>query len=481
MGLAFSFPAFLIQYPRRFFRKKNLLSLVFWLPFFLFLMLQEVLLWDVGQVYSNQEVTGTGSIMQYFFKSFRGVYIRLMGRSHPNTFFIFLIGMVLLGGFLIWKRLFRKEETPAFANFLMFISLTFFFILLGLGLMRTHPMPRYLFPYHHIYLIAVVSFLFLPLKYLWRRIGPHRLQWVSVLVLFAVSYGLLIPVGFLKVKDIVFRDYDEPVNTDTVYTSGRPFPVDHESLGYYVRSRLEPGDVVIAIHMIFQYIRAGRVDYWMFTGGVGTWDAWEKVDGRWQDVYLGVPWINSLEKLRGVIGETVSAGKRVWVITSNSEIKRDHLSADIQSFLRENLPRVQWVSRDGIGKVYLFDSGDVPSNQYVYRGEWGLVKPDCRVPVDGTGYVRLDNNHLYKTALIFPGRSDLKVFFRFKSPARETTVEMKVLQNGRTHFRKLFNVRQDTILQQIPFPRKGRHAISLKVLKGPPVLLDYIRIQNEEI
>ena len=53
-------------------------------------------------------------------------------------------------------------------------------------------------------------------------------------------------------------------------------------------------DIVIAMHMVFQYIYAGKVNYWLWTGGPGTWDGWEKINGEYRDVYLGIKWINNL-------------------------------------------------------------------------------------------------------------------------------------------------------------------------------------------
>jgi hypothetical protein len=176
---------------------------------------------------------------------------------------------------------------------------------------------------------------------------------------------------------------------------------------------LQPDDKVLAMHMVFQYIYAGKVDGWVFSGGPGTWDAGEFVNGEWRDFYLGVPWIQSAEALQDFIRQGLEKNNRVWLIGSPSEERPDHINRGLRDFLLKNRNRVVWVGKDGVSRVYLFDGVDRKSR--FYEAEWGIpvegrvvnrqnLSPDSFVEFKGR----------YLTAHIFfrPGRHRLSFHFR---------------------------------------------------------------------
>jgi len=480
MGLAFTFPAYLVMYPKRFFKKKNLLSLIFWVPFFLFIMFQEIFLWRVGQVYANQNVNETANILGYFFKQFKPVYLKLLHGSHPYSFIIFLIGFLILCAYLLFNKFYRKKEVGRTESILCFLSLSLIFILLGLGLMRTHPMARYIFPFHYLYIICVVSFIYLFIKLLSKYFKILKKSWVIILTSLILAYFAFSQAGFAHIKNIILRDYDEPVNTDIIYASGRPFPVDHDSCGRYVHQNIKKGDTVIAIHMIFQFLNVKQVDYWLFTGGPGTWDAWEQVNGQWQDVYLGVPWINSLEKLEYTIQNRINNNGRVWIITSNSEAKSGHILPSIQRFLMQNRNKVKWISRDGIGKVYLFSPPTQEKIKWVqYHAEWGIYPQYNLIRDQNRNYVRITASSAYKTALIFAGNQRQRIKMKFQTASPSTIIEVSSWHQGHFETKKLMAVSKKLNTITIPFKRKGRYSIQLNLKKGPPVFLEYLDFTNE--
>jgi len=104
--------------------------------------------------------------------------------------------------------------------------------------------------------------------------------------------------------------------------------------------------------VVFQYIYAGKVDYWLWTGGPGTWDAWEKTPEGWKDVYIGARWINNLKDLKRVIKE--NPDKRIWIITSPSILRRDHINKAISDFIKGNSDKLVFRGKDGMSEVYLW-------------------------------------------------------------------------------------------------------------------------------
>jgi hypothetical protein len=364
------------------------------------------------------------------------------------------------------------DKTPAI---LLFLALWLFITLMALGLMRTHPMPRYLFPFHFLFVIIVVGFVYLILTQL-RRLQYMRIlhkRWFLTTLLLILSYVAILPVSIPKTLGIISRDYTDPVSTDIIYTSGRPFPVDHQSLGKYVKENIKDTDVVVAIHMIFQYLEVGRVNYWLFTGGAGTWDAWEKVNGQWRDVYLGIPWIHSLQQLKETIDRSMDQNRRVWIITSNSEAKPGHIRPDIQRFLMANKRRIRWISRDGIGKVYLFSSEKSRSG-FVYQASWGLYKKRQISRPFSTEPVQIGQGNDFKTALIYDGPGSKRLYLNFRNPSTETILALSTIRLGKFETTRLISVKGVRVRILLPLQHKGRYALKIRHLKGPPVYLKNI-------
>ena len=129
----------------------------------------------------------------------------------------------------------------------------------------------------------------------------------------------------------LLHSYGDPVKTSVITRSGRFVHYDHKGVGEYVRHYLKKDDIVIATHMFFQHIYAGKVDYWLWTGGPGTWDVWEKTPEGWKDVYIVARWINNLKNLKRVIEE--NPDKRIWIITSPSILRKDHINKAISDFI----------------------------------------------------------------------------------------------------------------------------------------------------
>jgi len=187
-----------------------------------------------------------------------------------------------------------------------------------------------------------------------------------VILLFLTAEG----VGVGKVKAIVNRQYGDPIQTDIIQLSGRYQQYDHRGPGEYVRHFLQEEDLVIAIHVVFQHIYAGRVDYWLWSGGPGTWDAWEETSEGWKDFYVGAKWINNLEDLRQVL--KTNPEKRVWIISSPSILRRDHIKENIALFIKSDPEKLVFRGKDGMSEVYLWNEAakELTGPAHTIEGEW---------------------------------------------------------------------------------------------------------------
>ena len=475
-GLAFSFAGVLLAKPRRFFERRFLTGLVFWVFFFAFIVLQEALLWRVGYVNMNQEAGGLKGIAEFFLGHNHFVSLGLLRESHPVAFTVFSAGFILMIMKVIYMRVIkRKLEANDFV--LLYLMLVFGMFLFSLSFLQTHHMVRYLFPFHFIFIILVVGIIYrfgmFFNRYLERLSCFFRKRAYKIAVLLALSFILVDQAGIKNNIEIIERDYDNWVKTDIIYRSHRYFPIDHASPGEYVRHHRRTGDVVIAIHHLFQYMYAGDVDYWLWSGAEGTWDAWEIKDRIKREVYLGIPVIDNAFMLDSVIREAMHKGKRVWLITSPSEREPAHISPGIKDYIGENYLRIKWMAKDGAGKVLLFEEGAVYPERLRFEAEWGLFDAGGQNVYD-MEYVSLDRD--YRTACLFigPNFSKARLHFRKKSPG--TKVEMAFLYDGKEEERLYFNVDDDFIDAGLLFTLPGRANFRLRVVEGPVVDYDYFEI-----
>jgi hypothetical protein len=377
MSVWFCYPAFfLVKGMKRFFRKDVLLSFSLTSVFYVLVQLHEYFFWEVGYVYAKTDLNLRGMI-QYFFASFSLEYFYEFYRSFPRMSLVILAGILLL--LLTWLRERKAKKLLAVSpsrNWI-FVYLCLVLPVVFLGFFRTHVQPRYLYQLYPLFVLLYAVALFrlaqvlielLMMPYARKKTSGLRVAAavLCVCLLFLTADG----VGVGKVKRIVEREYGDPIGTDIIYRSGRHQHYDHRGPGEYVRHFLQKDDLVVAIHVVFQHIYAGRVDYWLWSGGPGTWDAWEETPEGWKDFYIGARWINNLEDLKQVLEK--NPRKRIWIIASPSILRRDHIHENIARFLKGDREKLVFRGKDGMSEVYLWNdtakylTGPAPTME----GEW---------------------------------------------------------------------------------------------------------------
>lgn len=377
MGVWFCYPAFfLIRGARRFFRRDVLLSFSLTSVFYLLVQLHEYFFWEVGYVYAKTDQSVQGMI-RYFFSSFSLKYFYEFNRSFPLMSLVIFAGLFLCFGFWFLEGKRDRSGAHSFSSNWLFLNLCLIFPLLFLGFFRTHVQPRYLYQLYPIFVVLYVVSLYkiaqILVELLVKSFTQKRAAGFAfgsgvcfVILLFLTSES----IGLGKVQSIINRQYGDPIQTDIIYRSGRHEHYDHRGPGEYVRHYRDDDDLVIAIHVVFQYIYAGRVDYWLWSGGPGTWDAWEETPEGWKDFYIGARWINNLADLRRVVEE--NPGRKVWIITSPSMLRRDHITENIASFIKADPGRRVFRGKDGMSEVYLWNETGprLTGPPHTLEGEW---------------------------------------------------------------------------------------------------------------
>ncbi len=380
----------LLQGIKRFLKKDCLISFAVVSVFYLLLQINEMFFWKVGYVYTPQD-NRLISILAEYFSRFNFHYFREFKIAFPSMSLIVLVGFFLLLGFiflnLITKNLQENEKVKQW----LFLSLAFLFPLFFMGFVKSHLQPRYVYFLRPLFILLfsyslfklVEIFVELGFKPFQRRLKrePSRLKMTLTLGVFLLTGFLAVNgLSLVRLKQIVNREYQDRIYTTLITRTERYEHPDHKSAGEFLKGRVRENDVVIAIHMVFQYIYAGRVDYWLWSGGPGTWDGWEETEDGFRDVYTGAKWINNLADLEKVINQ--NKDKRVWLITSPSLGRRDHINQKIADFI-ENSGRLVFRGRDGISRVYLWS--DLPEDKEIrpqgLEAEWfsppsGVIKAD---------------------------------------------------------------------------------------------------------
>jgi len=378
MGLWFCFPAFfLVKGARRFFKKDVLLPFSVVTLSYVLVQVHEALFWKVGYVY-EKSVGSLAESVRYFFTGFSLDYFKEILRSFPAMGILAFLGAALILGETALRRKNSPQEDRGLQN-RYFLVLCFLLPLLFFGFFRTHVQPRYLFQLRPVIVLLYLAALWRAAAIVSRlalrpfSTAAGRDKTVRALTCGFLAAGLLAftdQAGPGEVRSVVNRKYGDRITTDIITRSGRLEHYDHKGVGSYVRKFLREDDRVVAMHMVFQHIYAGRADYWLWSGGPGTWDAWEKTPEGWKDFYVGARWINSLEGLKAVLRE--NASRRVWLIASPSLARRDHISREIEDFILNNEDKRVFRGRDGMSEVYLWHDleGELAGPGHLLEAEW---------------------------------------------------------------------------------------------------------------
>jgi len=375
---------------KRFLRKDCLISFAVVSVFYLLLQINEIFFWKVGYVYTPQDNRLT-SILAEYFSRFNLHYFREFKIAFPSMSLIILVSFVLLLGSILMNLIKKNLQENEKIKQWFFLFLAFLFPLFFMGFVKSHLQPRYIYFLRPLFILLFAYGLFklvetgveLGFKPFQSRLKrePTRLKSILTLGIFLLTAGLTVNgLSLIRVKQIINREYQDRIFTNLITRTGRHEHPDHKSVGEFLKGQVREDDVVIAIHMVFQYIYAGKVDYWLWSGGPGTWDGWEETEDGFRDVYTGAKWINNLADLKGVLNQNKE--KRVWLITSPSLGRRDHINQEIADFI-ENSERLVFRGRDGISRVYLWS--DLLEDQKIrpqgLEAEWfsfplGVIQDD---------------------------------------------------------------------------------------------------------
>ncbi len=268
--------------------------------------------------------------------------------------------VTMIVGSLVWLLGRIKGEVARPMEDWVFLS--FWVLLLLLGLTREWVALRYLMPVYVLYLLTFGWTLYQGLRWLQESTVPEGIQrhlgrWPP-----KVGRSLCV-AGILVVLPVLNEGHglEEAIAASTVSYGQRvaavthsllPFRPDHRGAGEYVRSHLQERDVVIAMDVLQQYYYIGKVDYWLREATDAHAFSYER-DGSRHDFYTSSRVLSAVRDLESLIDQ--GRNFKIWLITSG-ELTGRHLQfapEGVHEWLSDRHEPV-FTGRDGYTHVYLF-------------------------------------------------------------------------------------------------------------------------------
>ncbi len=227
--------------------------------------------------------------------------------------------------------------------------------------------------FHYILGLLIVASSFY--KVPWR---PSYMLWIYPFFVIGFGYGMdillrlaektlkmpawkLLTVAMILVLGVQVREWLLMMKTDygtimprfKISNSQLYVYPDYESVAEYVEKHVQPGDVVIVAErspMLYQFYLDDREDYYL---------------GVFDSPYTNVASIDSVELLMEIMSKNLAEGKKVWILTdfiTDPDCKyvyclpKDGGYGEFGKLMDHSRDKIQYVSRDGISKAYLFDA-----------------------------------------------------------------------------------------------------------------------------
>lgn len=298
----------------------------------------ELFFWKVGSVVHHEPEK---NVLQTLFREFHWGYFKQFQWLFPKMSWVALIGA-------LYYLLYRNTKLSIY----MGVGLL---CLIFMGLGNAHFQPRYVFYLFPIFLLAYLAGLYLVFtttNKIFKILKLKRGALVGTILLLMVLPLTVDAINPSFSVRLTKHKYGKKLINKFQPSTTFSRRIDYKTASEYVKQNAQPNDIVIGMHMVFNQIYTGKLDYWMWSAGRGAWDAFIKEGEVFKDRYLGLPLIRNLEDFQNLRADHTD--KRIWVITTPSWNDRGHIQPELADFLRGHEEKTQYHSPDGASKAFLF-------------------------------------------------------------------------------------------------------------------------------
>lgn len=441
--LLLAFLVLLFLYGRNFFRRKILVPFAIIVIFDALQVINQVFFWKVGRSFYSSG-NGIRSLIDAYFKLPDPYYFKILNIMFPKMFVIFLLGVVIIIVFIIFlsvrksfkfNELFLSEtEMKAgrtrfpFNIFMLYLIFTIIVTIISFGQMYNQQryvyflMPLFVLIFSYVlYLcaITVTKWIFIVVD----RIGNRRhapkhsddqiiktsenktsgdisitenyvknkkmqiyFNLVLTVIFIVISFFTLSGINLKEANAIPNIKHNDNLNTLYSISTAMTYHWDAGATGRYVAQHAGKNDIVITTDIYNTYPYTKKVDYWLWTGNLVSWQPYHQAGDEVRDDTYGVVVIRDIFKFIEVLNKNYD--KNIWVIGSSSLTHSDHVDPIFRKFFDSRQSNLVLTGRDNISKLYLFPA--VSSKERMALTDFIPSTSENTLKPDSSGKINLD-------------------------------------------------------------------------------------------
>ena len=375
--LIICFAALLFYKGRRFFRRHIIIPLAIVAVLYILQIVNQVFFWEVGRSFYS---TGGGilSTVSSYLRFPDPYYFKILNIMFPEMFVIFLLGVLIIIGMSIYMSIKGKErdlfnfENPIVIGKkvripynILFCYIVFTVSVVSISFGQMYNQQRYIyflmpvFVIIYSYLVYVISASFA--KWVYILLGKIRSRDLSKKFLYTITILAFLVVAFFTYSGIDLAEanaipdirHTDSLNTRYSISTSMTYHWDSAKTGKYVAANASSDDIVITTDIYNAYPYTGKVDYWLWTGNLVSWQPYHlSDDGEVRDDTYGVVVIRDIFRFMEVFNQNPE--KDIWVIAHPSILEPQHVDTVFRNFLENSTEEYVLTGRDGVSKLYLF-------------------------------------------------------------------------------------------------------------------------------
>ena len=376
--LIFAFIALIFFKGRKFFKREIIVPFLIILATYIFQVVNQVFFWKVGRSF-YAEGGGISNFLDAYFRLPDPYYLKILQQMFPQMFFVFLSGVFIFVGITVFMSIKRSSSFMdiylnenamvagrvrfPFNIFLIYFIFMVSILVISLGQMYNQQryiyflMPLFVLGFSYTVFILSLTATFL-IKKAYSKISKKQISnkvfTAALIIIFLILIFFTVsgvdPAQALAIPDIGHSD-----RLDTFYSisTAMPYHWDAALTGKYVADHISEGDIVITTDIYNTYPYTGKIDYWLWTGDLVSWQPYhEDADGQLRDDTYGVVLIRDIYSFLDVMND--NHDKNIWILTSYSLNIQQHVDPVFRNFFESSQDEYVMTGRDNIARLYFF-------------------------------------------------------------------------------------------------------------------------------
>jgi hypothetical protein len=435
--LLLAFLVLLFLYGRNFFRRKILVPLIIIIIFDALQIINQVFFWKVGRSFYSSG-NSLRSLIDAYFRLPDPYYFKILNIMFPRMFVVFLLGagiFIVFSIFLSLRKSFKFNEL--FLNeiemkagrarfplniFMLYLVFTIIMIIASFGQMYNQQryiyflMPLFVLIFSYVlYLCAVVvsKWIFIAVRKSGSRrsalkqyndqamrtagdiseAGNHAKNKMQICFSLVLTI-IFVVFSFFTVSGINIREanaipnikHSDKLNTLYSISTTMTYHWDAGTAGRYVAQHAGKDDIVITTDIYNTYPYTKKVDYWLWTGNLVSWQPYHQAGDEIRDDTYGVVVIRDIFKFIEVLNK--NHDKNIWIIGSYSLANSDHVDPIFKKILDSRKSNLVLTGKDNVSRLYFFPA--VSSKERIALTDFIPSTFENTLKSDSSGKINID-------------------------------------------------------------------------------------------